>query len=215
MGFFKSLWISLLVVSCAMMLNCSSISQELTRSRAASLIKASKVIEKKELRGVFYTRGANYDTPEANPKDLRNFLIKLGYVELVDPKPIYGNTTLFKDAYALTSKGASVARDWQELAWTTAFSGKVLDRKYSPLLFVGELVEITGIQSQGNVAQVDITWRWIPTPLTAEIEKAGFKIDPDQVGLTSYGSIRYHPGVQKGSVAFRKYDDGWRLAGDK
>jgi hypothetical protein len=55
-----------------------------------------------------------------------------------------------------------------------------------------ELVAITGISKQGNVADVDFIWRWQPA---------------NEVGSALYSSdLRYH------SIAgFRDYDDGWRV----
>ena len=55
-----------------------------------------------------------------------------------------------------------------------------------------ELVAITGVSKQGNVADVDFIWRWQPA---------------NEVGSALYSSdLRYH------SIAgFRDYDDGWRV----
>ncbi len=55
-----------------------------------------------------------------------------------------------------------------------------------------ELVAVTGIAKQGNTADVEFTWKWIPM---------------NEVGAALYsGDSRYH------SIAsFRCYDDGWRL----
>jgi hypothetical protein len=56
-----------------------------------------------------------------------------------------------------------------------------------------ELVAITGIAKQGNVADVEFTWRWIP--------------------LNEVGAVVYPGGARYRSIAsFRCYDDGWRLA---
>ena len=55
-----------------------------------------------------------------------------------------------------------------------------------------ELVEITGLCKQGNVADVDFTWKWVPL---------------NEVGAALYSSeLRY-----KSTVGFRDYDDGWRV----
>jgi len=55
-----------------------------------------------------------------------------------------------------------------------------------------ELIAITGIAKQGNVADVEFTWRWIP--------------------LNEVGAVLYHGDAQYRSTAsFRNYDDGWRL----
>ena len=55
-----------------------------------------------------------------------------------------------------------------------------------------ELVAITGIAKQGNVADVEFTWRWIP--------------------LNEVGAVMYSADVRYNSTAtFRSYDDGWRV----
>jgi hypothetical protein len=55
-----------------------------------------------------------------------------------------------------------------------------------------ELVGITGIAKQGNAADVEFTWRWIP--------------------MNEVGAVLYSADVHYQSTAsFRCYDDGWRL----
>jgi hypothetical protein len=55
-----------------------------------------------------------------------------------------------------------------------------------------ELVAITGIAKQGNVADVEFVWKW--TPL-------------NEVGALIYSSdTRY-----RSAASFRSYDDGWRV----
>lgn len=55
-----------------------------------------------------------------------------------------------------------------------------------------QLVGITGISKSDNVADVDFQWKWAP--------------------LNEVGAALYNTGVQYNStVAFRKYDDGWRV----
>ncbi len=55
-----------------------------------------------------------------------------------------------------------------------------------------ELVAITGIAKQGNTADVEFTWRWIPL---------------NEVGAVLYpGDVHY-----RSTASFRCYDDGWRL----
>jgi hypothetical protein len=55
-----------------------------------------------------------------------------------------------------------------------------------------ELVNITGISKAGNFADVEFTWRWVPT---------------NQVGAALYdGGVHY-----RSTVGFRSYDDGWRI----
>jgi len=55
-----------------------------------------------------------------------------------------------------------------------------------------ELVAITGIAKQGNVADVEFTWRWVPL---------------NEVGAALYQSDLHY----RSTASFRDYDDGWRL----
>lgn len=56
-----------------------------------------------------------------------------------------------------------------------------------------ELVQVTGITKDGNQADVDFTWKWVP--------------------LNEVGAVLYSPDLRYTStVGFRRYDDGWRLA---
>ena len=55
-----------------------------------------------------------------------------------------------------------------------------------------ELIAITGISKAGSFADVEFTWRWVSL---------------NQVGAALYDSgVRY-----RSTVAFRGYDDGWRV----
>ena len=55
-----------------------------------------------------------------------------------------------------------------------------------------ELIDITGISKAGSAAEVEFTWRWNP--------------------INEVGSALNDRGVRYRSiVAFRSYDDGWRL----
>jgi hypothetical protein len=55
-----------------------------------------------------------------------------------------------------------------------------------------ELIEITGISKNGNLADVDFSWKWAPA---------------NEVGAALYsGGAQY-----KSSVGFKHYDDGWHI----
>ena len=55
-----------------------------------------------------------------------------------------------------------------------------------------DLVAITGISRNGNLADVDFTWKWLPL---------------NEVGDALYaGGVRYSC-----TVGFKHYDDGWRV----
>jgi hypothetical protein len=55
-----------------------------------------------------------------------------------------------------------------------------------------ELIAITGIAKQGNLADVEFTWRWIPL---------------NEVGAVFYPSDAHY----RSAATLRDYDDGWRL----
>lgn len=55
-----------------------------------------------------------------------------------------------------------------------------------------QLLAVTGITTNGNLADVDFQWQWLPL---------------NEVGAALHaGSVQYNS-----SVGFRHYDDGWRL----
>jgi hypothetical protein len=55
-----------------------------------------------------------------------------------------------------------------------------------------QLLGVTGISKQGNVAEVDFVWKWVPL---------------NEVGAALYtGDLHYIS-----TVGFRQYDDGWRI----
>lgn len=55
-----------------------------------------------------------------------------------------------------------------------------------------ELIGIDRISKQGNLADVDFTWRWIPL---------------NEIGAALYSSGQRY----QATVGFRKYDDGWHV----
>ena len=55
-----------------------------------------------------------------------------------------------------------------------------------------QLVEVTGISKEGNIADVDFTWKWSPV---------------NEVGAALYaGDAQF-----SSTVEMKRYDDGWRL----
>ncbi len=176
-------------------------SGELTRAKAAALLKEAEATKSDVRRGLFYTRPDAHGPGWEDPVGLRDALLKAGYLAAVDPKSIYGRDTGFQTAYALTDKGKAVAKDWQEYPWTQGLLqdlGKTLDWKYSPPLAEAELLEVTDITGDRIDAIAEFRWHWMPNALGKEaIEK-----EP---------SLRMDFPAQEGRAAFRKYDDGWRL----
>jgi hypothetical protein len=55
-----------------------------------------------------------------------------------------------------------------------------------------ELLAVTGISKQGNVADVDFAWKWVPL---------------NEVGAALYSADQHYVSP----VGFRDYDDGWRV----
>ncbi len=55
-----------------------------------------------------------------------------------------------------------------------------------------ELLAVTGISKQGNAADVDFAWKWVPL---------------NEVGAALYSSDQHYVST----VNFRDYDDGWRI----
>ena len=55
-----------------------------------------------------------------------------------------------------------------------------------------ELLEITGVSKQGNAADVDFTWKWVPV---------------NEFGAALYSTELHY----KSTARFRDYDDGWRI----
>jgi hypothetical protein len=85
----------------------------------------------------------------------------------------------------LTPLGIETIRNWvpSSVGKSHYFSVPVARR---------ELLEITGITKNGNVADVDFRWRW--------------------VALNELGSGLYAPNIDyKSTVGFIHYDDGWRM----
>ncbi len=86
---------------------------------------------------------------------------------------------------ALTPAGVNVFHD--------LISGDPTQSQYfSVTVARRELLDVTGIAKNGNQAEVDFRWKWVP--------------------LNAVGSALYNESVEYNStVGFRHYDDGWRL----
>jgi hypothetical protein len=88
-------------------------------------------------------------------------------------------------AVALTPNGVNMFRDLvpPDAAASQYFGVDVARR---------QLLDVTGISKHDNEAEVDFRWKWIP--------------------LNAVGTALYNEAVEYNSaVAFRNYDDGWRL----
>ena len=66
------------------------------------------------------------------------------------------------------------------------------DSQYFNVPWHADLTGMTGISKNGNAADVDFLWKWIP--------------------LNEIGAALYAGGVQyRSTVGFRQFDDGWRV----
>ena len=85
----------------------------------------------------------------------------------------------------ITPLGVDALRDW--VAATAASSQYI-----SVPVAQGELLGVTGIRRNGNVADIDFRWRW--------------------AAVNEVGAALYAKGTEyKSTVSFVHYDDGWRL----
>jgi hypothetical protein len=85
----------------------------------------------------------------------------------------------------LTPNGVNIFRDLIPLEAATSqyFSVSAARR---------ELLDVTGISKDDNLAEVDFRWKWVP--------------------LNAVGSALYNENLEYTStVGFKHYDDGWRL----
>jgi hypothetical protein len=86
---------------------------------------------------------------------------------------------------ALTPNGVNIFRDLipKEAATSQYVSVSVARR---------ELLDVTGISKNNELAEADFRWKWVP--------------------LNAVGSALYNENLEYAStVGFRHYDDGWRL----
>lgn len=86
---------------------------------------------------------------------------------------------------ALTPLGVDAFHDFTK-------SGDAGKQSFTVPIARRELIAINGISKNGNLADVEFTWQWVPT---SEVGSA-----------LNAGNLQY-----KSSVGLKKYDDGWRL----
>lgn len=215
-------------------------SKELTRSRAADLIKSSEEFKK----GVSITLLSEYrqsltligtGSREMSKEDfaLRRFLEShadlavLNHLGLIDFKV---SKIEFPDSAAspvvinssLTDKGREAAKEWQQQGngWTIPTAKK-------------EMVEVTGLtgdDKDSKEARAEYTWKWQPTEIGANFDTSSQAYNglPDSIkqnfGGASVADMMGNAGrivtfdsskQQKGTAKLQLYDDGWRVTGNK
>ncbi len=118
------------------------------------------------------------------------------------------------DKSALTEKGKQA---WRDL--------KLPVFDHTVPLASAEFVEVTGISTRGNAADVKFIWRWMPNEIgkSLVIGSPEFNALPDDLqskirqpprvpmpGLAGPNAGIVFGGVRPGTANFQLYDDGWR-----
>jgi hypothetical protein len=153
----------------------------LTRRLAANLIAAADDFRAPQ---VFWLRtgtisNRDYNEPDSLVLQRRGWIIgtQIGCPSGVEPPPCWD--------VALSPLGVDAFRP---LLRTADSSSTVTDVRVARR----ELLAVTGISKDGNFADVEFLWHWVP--------------------MNDVGSALYDSGVRYRSiVAFRRFDDGWRL----
>jgi hypothetical protein len=225
----------LLVCMTAFLTGCGS--KELTRSRAADIIKTSEEFKKAatinllpEYRQSLTLVGAGSREMSKEDFALQRFLEShadlavLHHLGLVDFKvrrieyPDSASSPLTVSS-AITEKGRSASASWRQSGegWVIPIATK-------------ELVEVTGLagaEEGSKQARVDYTWKWQPTNsgaifdtsseayqnLPASIrQNIGDASVADMMG--NQGRVLFFDGskTQKSATTLQLYDDGWRVS---
>ncbi len=172
--------IAILIAALCLLLGCSR-RDFLTRGFAGDLISASDTF--KTPQQFFLRTGVVSNREYSSPEYL--VLQKHGWITGVTvpctgdvaPPPCWD--------VALTPIGVETFRD--------LIPGDAGTKQYFPVVIAKrQLVAVTGISRSGNKADVDFTWKWVPS---------------NEVGSALVSSNLDY----KTTVAFRQYDDGWRV----
>jgi hypothetical protein len=177
----RKLFIAALCVTLALLLPSCSPRDFLTRRLAAALIAASRTFRTPQHFQLTTGILSNQDYLSPNNVALQHHGWISGSVvrcpPALAPSPCWDVT--------LTPSGVDTIQ-------SLIAPGEAEKQSFSIPAAKRGLVAITGIAKQGNAADVEFTWRWIPL---------------NEVGAAIYaGDLRYHS-----TAAFRRYDDGWRI----
>ncbi|HEY1271899.1 MAG TPA: hypothetical protein VGF08_07935 [Terriglobales bacterium] len=172
--------IALAIALCLLMPACSR-RDFLTRAMAGELIAASEAFKTPQqfFMRTGITSNREFSSPEYLVLQRRGWItgVNVACTPDVSPPPCWD--------VALTPIGVETFR---ELIPADAKS-----RQYFPIPTAHrELVTVTGITKNDNLADVDFTWHWTPT------NEVGAALVPGGVSFQS-------------TVGFKHYDDGWRL----
>jgi len=212
-------------------------SKELTRSRAADVLRSSEEFQKPvavallpEYRQSLTLIGTGSHTMPREEFALRRFLeshadlATLNHLGLVEfrvgrieyPDSVSSPVTVTVE---LTDEGRSASREWQQSGprWMIPIARRAL-------------VEVTGLNGSADskTARVEYTWKWEPTATGRNFDVSSREHGslPESVrrsfGGASFADVLRDAGrvtlfdsskALKGAATLRLYDDGWRVAG--
>jgi hypothetical protein len=170
-----------LLCLCLLLLSSCSPRDFLTRRLAADLIAASDTFrgQKQFQLHTGLVSNKDYPSPDYLPLQHRGWISAANAKCPVDIAP--------PPCWELTLTPAGV-----ETLQTLIAPGEAEKQTFTIPAARRELIAITGIAKQGNAADVEFSWHWVPL---------------NEVGAIFYSrDTRYHS-----TAAFRNYDDGWRL----
>ncbi|HEX8176639.1 MAG TPA: hypothetical protein VF543_16220 [Pyrinomonadaceae bacterium] len=211
-------------------------SKELTRPRAAEIIRTSNEFKKDvaiallpEYCQSLVLIGTGNQGMSKEELALRRFfesnadLAVLNHLGLVDfkikniesPDSAASPVTITS---SLTEKGRSSSREWKQSAerWIIPIAKK-------------EFVEVTGLtgnEGESKQASVEYTWKWRPTEIRTNFDtpSQAYKNLPDSIRLNfggaSFADMMGNAGriivfdsskAQKATAKLQLYDDGWRI----
>ncbi len=195
-----------LVLTAALCAGCGS-NKGLTRSKAAEMIRNSKLLSGKAETVELHT-GGTIEVSQGSTEYLTvGALEKLGYARIEAGGRSSWGTELY--VFSLSAKGESASKEWNKpgnLGYWIVYTIPVATQ---------EFVEVTGVSGgapeshPGDMASVEYSWKWVLAPIGRELEQAGVKY------LWSGGprSITFEDlrATRSGAAKFVLYDDGWRL----
>jgi len=180
---------------------------ELTRSYAAEVIQKSKDFQDPPITTQF-SSGCVRSFPNADGRNrwffasrsAEHILESSGYVVIADSHDPQGCAAsgLVEGSRAfvisLTEKGQQKSREWKKEEGMSGDSTVPTEVHWTVPVATRELIEVTGIMTEGKMARVEYTW----------------KCAPNDVGQNLAEELQ---GTGHGTADFQLYDDGWRLIG--
>jgi hypothetical protein len=169
-----------LLIACSLLLSSCSPRDFLTRRLAADLIASSPTFSSAQQFEL--TTGVISNQDYLSPK----------YVALQHRGWISAVVAKCPAAIALPCWDVTLTPSGVDTFQSLLASGDAEKKSFTIPAARRELISIIGIAKQGNVADVEFTWHWLPL---------------NEVGAILYsGDVHY-----RSTTSFRSYDDGWRV----